>query len=1719
MSRRAPSAQRPAASDTPNAPARPTAPTAPPRRPPLVPALARAALACVLALAALATPAFAQTSVPSDWSLKPTGLTTGDEFRLLFLSSTKRNGSAQFLRWSKGAHRRGGGARDAPPDSFHGAGARQAASRARLEVDPNGVGETNASTACQKNAAGRPTGKRLPPPHRGTRGRVVVTRAPDRAAGPGRDTGRDNVRDDSRKSVTADGQPHRRAAARAAKRGGGRFRRLAAALLVAIAASALATQAAAQTVTTFISNTGQTSNAAAATVRATAFTTGTGTYTLSSVGILILSAGSVGTPVVQIYGDTSGNPGTLAATMTNPGTITTAVNTFTAPANTTLSASTTYWLVTSNSAATDGTGFQVGLIGNTNLDSGTAAGWSIGNARFKSDIANTSWSTSQQRHRFEIRGTGGTTTNNPPTVANAIPDQTATAGTAFSYAFPDNGVVRRRLGGVPSATFSDADSDTLTYAATKADDTALPTWLSFTDSTRTFSGTPQAADIATVSVKVTASDGNGGSVSDEFDITVSAAADTTPPTLTSGAVVPGGTHIVLLFSENLQTANVTSEFTVTADGSAVRVTHVARVNSNHAHFSLTVSPLIRQGQAVVVTYTDPSTGNDTNAIQDAAGNDAATFTTGMNSVPAVTNGSTVVPIAPGAPTGLTATASGTTTINLSWTAPADNGGRVITGYKIEVSSDSGATWTDRVANTSSTTTTYAHTGLAAGATRHYRVSAINTIGTGLPSNIDNATTTNNAPTVANAIPDQSAPVGTAFSYAFPANTFSDADSDALTYTATKADATALPTWLSFTASTRAFSGTPQAADTGTVSVKVTASDGNGGSVSDEFDITVSAAADTTPPTLTRATILVGGQIIELQLSENVQRSNLPLVSAFTVTAGGSAVTLSLVLVPAALDTYWISVPSSSVIRQGQVVVVTYTDPTTGDDVRAIQDVAGNDAATFTTGMNSVPAVTNNSTVNTPATGAPTITGTPQVGQTLMAVTTAIMDANGLTTVSYTYQWIRVDGATETNISLATASTYTLVAADQGKTIKVKVSFTDDASHPETRTSAATAAVTAAANSAPTVANDIPDQTVTAGMMLTYNFPANTFSDTDGDTLTYTATKADGTALPSWLSFTGDTRTFAGTPEAGDVGTVTVKVTASDGNGGSVSDEFDILVSSAANNAATGAPTITGTAQVGQTLTAVTTAVMDADGLTSVSYAYQWIRVNGTDADISGAMSSTYTLVAADQGKTITVKVSFTDDASNPETLTSAATAAVTAAPVTDPDPEPEEVTVLAVDDAAETAEDTPVTIDVLANDSDPDGDTLTVVEVSAPTHGTAVVADTGAVVYTPEPDFHGTDRFTYVVGDGSGLTARAAVEVTVLPVNDPPLAGDDAAETAEDTSVTIAVLRNDSDGDGDALALVEASAPAHGSARLTDAGAVEYTPEPDFHGTDRFTYVVGDGSGLTAQAAVEVTVLPVNDPPLATGVIPDQTLDVGDGPAVLDLIPFFADRDGDALGYTAVVSDQAVAVRLTGATLTLTVARPGAAMVTVTAQDPGGLTATQAFMVTMTDRQARGVIEDTLAALGRGHLASARATLGRRVETTGQEPSHVTVAGLHVPLGAGARGVAAAGQAVAERWITGLAGGMPLQTGSWAGTDAVGAPGSPAATLGMGRQRAIRGGRPSAAGPLRRVAGWRRRADRLSADARQRAGWRWRGAGAALDGLGAIGPAVVRRRAVADGAL
>ena len=322
-------------------------------------------------------------------------------------------------------------------------------------------------------------------------------------------------------------------------------------------------------------------------------------------------------------------------------------------------------------------------------------------------------------------------------------------------------------------------------------------------------------------------------------------------------------------------------------------------------------------------------------------------------------------------------------------------------------------------------------------------------------------------------------------------------------------------------------------------------------------------------------------------------------------------------------------------------------------------------------------------VNDPATGTPTITGTAQVGQTLTAATSAIMDADGLTGATYAYQWIRVaTDSTETDISGATSSTYTLVADDEAKTIKVKVSFSDDAGNPETLTSAATAAV--AANAAPTAS----DRTVTTHEDMDYTFAAANFNFADTDSgaalssvkiVTRPAPgkgtlELDGSAiaaadLPKTVTRADiDAGKLTYTPPANANGSgyasFTFKV--NDGSDDSASAYTLTLDVTALNDPATGTPTITGTAQVGQTLTAVTSAIMDADGLSGATYAYQWIRVatDSTETDISGATSSAYTLVRADQGATIKVKVSFSDDANNAETLTSVATAAVVAAPNT-----------------------------------------------------------------------------------------------------------------------------------------------------------------------------------------------------------------------------------------------------------------------------------------------------------------------------------------------------------------------------------------------------------------------------------------------------------------------
>ena len=211
---------------------------------------------------------------------------------------------------------------------------------------------------------------------------------------------------------------------------------------------------------------------------------------------------------------------------------------------------------------------------------------------------------------------------------------------------------------------------------------------------------------------------------------------------------------------------------------------------------------------------------------------------------------------------------------------------------------------------------------------------------------------------------------------------------------------------------------------------------------------------------------------------------------------------------------------------------------------------------------------------------------------------------------------------------------------------------------------------------------------------------------------------------------------------------------------------------------------------------------------------------------------------------------------------------------------------------------------------------------------------------------------------------------------------------------------NDTDPDGDRMQILAITQPSHGTTTVV-AGEVRYVPAPDYHGPDAFSYTAGDDGGLSAKANVAVTVLPVNESPAPLGVIPDQMLEEGADPVTLDLTPYFTDVDGDVLTFEGMSSDQEVTtVTVMGTTLTLTPVVTGAAMVTVTARDPEGLTATQIFSVAVGDAWVRMVTTDTLAALGRGHLSSVRQTVGRRLETGGEEIPRLQVAGQRWAPGA-----------------------------------------------------------------------------------------------------------------------
>ena len=229
---------------------------------------------------------------------------------------------------------------------------------------------------------------------------------------------------------------------------------------------------------------------------------------------------------------------------------------------------------------------------------------------------------------------------------------------------------------------------------------------------------------------------------------------------------------------------------------------------------------------------------------------------------------------------------------------------------------------------------------------------------------------------------------------------------------------------------------------------------------------------------------------------------------------------------------------------------------------------------------------------------------------------------------------------------------------------------------------------------------------------------------------------------------------------------------------------------------------------------------------------------------------------------------------------------------------------IAVDDPETVEQGTPLPIDFLGNDSDPDGDPITLVSVlNQPEYGTAglVVAGDTTIMYLPPTDTcNVTDSIWYVIEDPLGLTDTALITIAVTcPVNDPPVAVDDYETTQVNTSVLICVMSNDFDPEDDPIGVINILLqPSYGIATIDENDCILYAPDPGFEGCDTFEYVIRDLVGLGTDIG-QVIVCIGNNPPIAVNDTIEATVNE---PISIGFLGNDGDPDGDPISYTDIIA-------------------------------------------------------------------------------------------------------------------------------------------------------------------------------------------------------------------------
>ena len=827
-----------------------------------------------------------------------------------------------------------------------------------------------------------------------------------------------------------------------------------------------------QTVVTFISNSAQLdANRSSIFIRATAFTTGGNSagYELSSVDIYVpyfVSSSTI--PRVEIYEDSGSDPGTLHATLNNPSSYQPSANTFNAPRNTTLRAGTTYWLVTSNSAAANGQNFLVST-GSATADTGSAAGWSIGNARSKTIITDTLWTLTTDRIIFAVKGTatGGTATN---TAAAGAPTITGTAQVGQTLTAVTTGI-------------TDADgltSPTYTYQWIRVDGTEADI-AGANSSTYTLDD----ADLdKTIRVRVSFDDDEGNS-----ETLISRVYPTSGTVQANNALVSNlGQSRTNAF--RLALSDLAQAFTTGANPAGYTLSSIdLKLDSSDS----TNTPTVK-------LYSGSANGMEEAAFTGPAMLDASTvknYAFAPSSTVILLGSTTYWVVAEGAVRWVLGGTGEDATPAMGWSIANNYEYRVATlstgGFttdsagevlQIRVNGTTGGVVTNTAPTAANNTVTTAEdrpytfaaddfgfmdadAGAALASVKIVTPPALGTLA------LDGTAVTANDVVV-----------------------WDDIEDDKLTFTPAR-DAHGAP-YTTFTFKVN--DGTDDSADAYTMTIDVT----------DALAPVCAAPSFGGRREIWSGTVTVEqGENVGLAyygFDEVLSNGTLLPSQSFFTGSNNYVIDALLVRVNGALE---ISFAGNVILTLGELNALRM-HVCDGDYDFSTSSESQNTTIWLTTLDWSPPVVTRTVYLSLPgnnaATGEPAISGTATAGQVLTATTGTIADADGLPS-SFTYQWLRVDAAgtsNEEDISGEIAATYTLTDDDVGKRIKVKVSFTDDLSGEETRTSAAypsSGTVTAASttNTAPTAA----DNTVTTGEDRPYAFTADDFEfdDTDtGDTL-------------------------------------------------------------------------------------------------------------------------------------------------------------------------------------------------------------------------------------------------------------------------------------------------------------------------------------------------------------------------------------------------------------------------------------------------------------------------------------------------------------------------------------------------------------------------------------------------------------------------------------------